>query len=343
MNIGFVGLGKMGTLHLRNSRFVDGTKAIAAADCLEKNLKKARSMGINRLYTDYKVMFNKENLHAVVLSLPNFLHAEVAIAAAEEGINIFIDKPLGRTVDECNAIIKAARANNIKLTVGHNYRYFECIKRIKEVYESGSLGNIESVSLDLIMDGPFSHPLEPRHVPDWWFSKELSGGGALLDLGSHLIDLFNWFFPDVEVLYSSQDYKYNLDIEDSAIVILKSNKTGTKGIVNVGWYMKSVFPSFNFRMNVHGTAGFISTDNFSPSNLMIHAIKASTINFVKKVIRRKINPLEYTYYYNSFYNVLDEFCYSVKRDTVPPIPPEDGMETLSIIEDAYKFAKRSRN
>lgn len=339
LNVGVLGLGKMGKLHLMNCKFIDDVKVTAVADASEKNLKWAMSRGVNDLYKDYTELIEKGDIDAVIITLPHFLHVKSGILAAENGINIFMEKPLANTVSEGEMIINVVKKYAIKFMIGCNCRFIDSIERLKEMYDKGIIGDVEIATLENIGNGPFSPFLEPTPVPDWYFDPDEVGGGAFLDLGYHMIDLFQWFFQDVALEYVQLGNRYNLPYEDSATVILKSNKTSTRGIVNLGWFSRSVFPKFDFRVMLHGTADFASTDDFMP-NIYLNAVKEGLRSVLRKVAHRKIKPLAYTYYYYSYFKELNHFFECVKNDGETIIRPEEALRTMQIIEEGYKMAEK---
>ena len=144
-----------------------------------------------------------------------------------------------------------------------------------------------------------------------------------------------WRFLKAEVIFSNLDYKFNLPIEDGAIVILKSRDSDTKGIINTGWYQKSIFPKYNFRSIIHGNAGYLSTDEYAPKNPYLFAAKIGMKNVFKKIFGKKITPLAYSYYYESYYHELYDFFRCINEDSIPSVTPQDGIEVLKLISDAY--------
>ena len=104
IKVGIIGLGHMGLLHLRNTRFIEGIKVIAAADKSKKALAEAKTYGVRILFNDYRGLLGVTDLDAVIISLPNFLHAKSIADAAEKGLHIFIEKPLARNISECEGI-----------------------------------------------------------------------------------------------------------------------------------------------------------------------------------------------------------------------------------------------
>jgi predicted dehydrogenase len=342
IKVGVIGLGRMGMLHLMNSMKIADVKVVVAADASKKALAKARLLGVNELFEDYHKLLNSAlDMDAVIISLPNHLHLESVTLALEEGLNVFVEKPLANTVEECREIAKLVEKSGRKLMVGHCFRFLEVIEKMKESLDKGFIGSLEVATLEEVINGPFAHPRVPAPVSDWWFDPKKSGGGVLLDIGYHMIDLFRFFAGDAEVVFSSLDYKFSLPVEDGAIVILRSSSCSAKGIVNVGWYQKTIFPKHNFRAILHGNAGFLSSDYMVPRNLYLHAVKEGAKNLLRRIVGKRIRYLSYTYYYEPFYRELEHFFDCVKRDLDPLVSVEDGLRTVELTQQAYRLAEQS--
>ena len=247
---------------------------------------------------------------------------------------------MANTVEECRQIAKLVEKSGRKFMVGHCMRFVDAVEKMKEDLDKGFIGKLEVSTLEEVINGPFAHTRVPAPVSDWWFDPEKSGGGALLDIGYHMIDLFRFFAGDARVIFSRLDYKLNLPVEDGAIVILRSSGSSAKGIINVGWYQKTNFPKYNFRVILHGNAGYLSSDDLVPHNLYFHAIKEGSKNFLRRIVGKKIHPLSYTYYYESFYKELAHFFDCVTNDFDPLISATDGLKTVELIQEAYEKFRR---
>jgi predicted dehydrogenase len=340
IRVGIIGLGRMGMLHLMNCQKIEGVKVVAAADSSKKALNKAKSLGIKAVYSDYhEFVSNSSGIDAAVISLPNFMHLESIQLALEAGVNVFAEKPLASSVEECREIVKFVEKSGRKFMVGHVMRFMEVIEKMKEQMNKGAIGDVEVATIEEVINGPFAHPRVPSPVADWWFDPKKAGGGALLDVGYHMIDLFRFLAGDAEVMFSHLIHRYNLPIEDGGIVILQSNSS-TKGIVNVGWYQQTIFPKYNFRVILHGTSGYLSSDSFVPHNLYFHAAKEGGKNLARRLIGRKNRFLSYTYYYESFYREMVSFFDCIRNDTEPPVSVVEGLKTVELVQAAYEKAKR---
>jgi len=335
LRVGVIGLGKMGKLHFLNTLRIEGVKLVAVADKSRSNRELAERYHV-KTYDDYRKLIDSEELDAAIVSLPNFLKSETIAYASEKNIDIFVDKPLARNLVEAKNIAQKVRNENTRLMVGVNYRYFDSVQEVKKTMDEGRVGDVVLATSELVMDGPFSHPLVPKPVPDWWFDKEASGGGALLDLGYHLIDILTWMFGELDVEFSALGYRFGLPMEDSAVVVLKCRETNVRCVVNVGWFSKVIFPDFNFRVNLHGTVGYASTDKFAPKNLRFHAVKEATVNSLKRILGGEVHLLSYTYYYASFTEILKRFFESLRKYEEFPIRLEEQLQVVSAIDSVYK-------
>jgi predicted dehydrogenase len=133
----------------------------------------------------------------IVIATPSALHAQQCIMALERGIPVFCQKPLARTARESREVIEAARRNNLLLGVDLSYRFTDGMQQIYQLAHNNELGDIFAVDLEF----------HNAYGPDksWFFDPTLSGGGCLIDLGIHLVDLAMWVldFPQIEKLQSS--------------------------------------------------------------------------------------------------------------------------------------------
>jgi predicted dehydrogenase len=131
-------------------------------------------------------------LDGLVIATPTALHAEQAIAALEKETAVFCQKPLGRSADETARVIRAARLADRLLAVDLSYRFVRGVQKIKQMISAGEIGTI------YVADLVFHNAYGPDKA--WYYEREFSGGGCLIDLGIHLIDLALWMldFPAVE-------------------------------------------------------------------------------------------------------------------------------------------------
>lgn len=131
----------------------------------------------------------------LVIATPSAAHAEQAIRALERGVAVFCQKPLARTAADTRQVVEAARASDRLLGIDFSYRYTEAFRRVHELVRRGALGTVYAV--ELVFHNAYG-PDKP-----WFYDARLSGGGCLIDLGSHLVDFLHWAFDDPVVAVSS--------------------------------------------------------------------------------------------------------------------------------------------
>lgn len=319
INLGLIGLGFIGKVHLKNCLALKTVNVQAVADVSKKALNFAREMGVKQVFTDYHELLKQPNIDAVIISLPTYLHAPCAISAAEEGKHIFLEKPLARNPKEGMEIVSAVRRYGVKLMVGYPLRFFPEFEDAKEIMDSGMLGDIQTAHAVNIGAGPFFHRSEsmiPRPVPEWWLNRGLTGGGSLLDLGSHMTNLLRWFFGKVKSIKAYLGYRFDLDLEDHATCIL-AFESGTIAIINVGWFSQKTV----IGIELYGTTGHIQKYHRSPSRTItaIQLILGKTPRFFKPYLK------EISYFVN---------C--INEDVQPSLSGEDALKDLKIIAQAYK-------
>jgi predicted dehydrogenase len=192
--LGFLGVGWIGR-HRMNAIAQSGYADIAAICDQSPTLALDAARAIES-HTDVVIVRTLDALldadvDGVVIATPSALHAGQAIAALERGLAVFCQKPLARTALETQRVVDAARANDRLLGVDLSYRFTEGMRRIRELVHAGTLGDVYAV--DLVFHNAYG-PDKP-----WFFDPALSGGGCVIDLGVHLVDLALWTldFPSV--------------------------------------------------------------------------------------------------------------------------------------------------
>jgi len=194
--LGFLGLGWIGR-HRMEAILASGAAEVAAlADPAPEAVAAARAVAPAARTAAGLVELLGEGLDGLVIATPSALHAAQSIAALQQGVAVFCQKPLGRTAAEVGAVVDAARAAGRLLGVDLSYRRMEGTARIRDLVRSGALGRVYAA--DLVFHNAYG-PDKP-----WFRDPALSGGGCVMDLGVHLADLALWMldFPPVHGIRS---------------------------------------------------------------------------------------------------------------------------------------------
>jgi predicted dehydrogenase len=189
--VGFLGVGWIGRQRMEAMLATGAVEAAGIADPSPEMAAEAQRLAPGAALVATLDDLLDLGLDGVVIATPSALHAEQSIRALERGAAVFCQKPLGRTEAEAEAVVEAARAADRLLCVDLSYRFTEGMRRIREIVRAGGLGRV--FAADLVFHNAYG--------PDkaWFYDRALAGGGCVMDLGVHLVDLALWTldFPDV--------------------------------------------------------------------------------------------------------------------------------------------------
>jgi len=337
LRVGLLGAGNIGTVHLQSATAVEGVAPVAAADAVEGNRERAERLGVERTYEDYADLLESEDVDAAIVALPPFLHAEAATAAAEAGCHVFVEKPFSRTAEEGRAVLGAAETAGVSVGVDHTIRYQPEIKRLKELYDEGRIGHVPLASISRINNGPFSAPPARRSVSSWQLDPEATGGGALMDLGVHLLDVLAWFFGDLTVEHAAVDSQLELPYEDTATVVLDAGG-GTTATLSCGFFQWEEPPNVTGNFRLDGVADTLVSDEFMPGRFTTHAAKSALENLTRRLRGDEPAYFKPTYYYQAHYHALADFLTAVREGREPPVGGRQGLQMVEHVEEAYRLA-----
>ena len=187
VKIGVIGCGTIGSVHTNAYAKVENAEVVALCDILPDRLaEKAKLHNIAKTYTDYNQLLADPEIEAVSVCVPNNMHAPIAIAALNAGKHVMLEKPMTLNPDLARDIIAARDASGKQLQMGMVWRQKEEAELVKEAIEAGRLGEIYQIRVKLI---------RRRGIPGlcgWFTTKACSGGGGLIDIAVHFLDLVMW-------------------------------------------------------------------------------------------------------------------------------------------------------
>jgi predicted dehydrogenase len=210
LRVGIVGFGWMGQVHARayarlRQHYPDAPLApvlVAVADnAADTRLANAvAAYGFSAVHTDWPELLARDDLDLVSITGPNFLHRDVAVAAAKAGKHVWVEKPAGRNANETRQIRDAVRAGGVQSAAGFNYRNVPAVERARQLIGDGRLGAVEHVTIRLLSD----YAAHPDAGLTWRFLNEWAGSGVLGDLVSHGIDLGRHLAGEITELVSDR-------------------------------------------------------------------------------------------------------------------------------------------
>ena len=189
VKVGIIGCGGIGTQkHMPALSKLKNVEMVAFCDIIEEKAKKAcEEFGVEgaKYYVDYKELLKDESIEVIHVCTPNRSHSFISIDAMEAGKHVMCEKPMAKTTEEAKAMVEASKRTGKKLTVGYQNRYREDSRYLKRACENEELGEVYYAK---------AHALRRRAVPTWgvFLNEEEQGGGPLIDIGTHALDLTLW-------------------------------------------------------------------------------------------------------------------------------------------------------
>lgn len=184
LKVGVIGAGAIAPSHCRGVRAHPDAELVAIADQHEGRAKDVqREYDIPELYTDFRDLIARKDVDAVSIALPTFLHSQVAMAALESGKHVLLDKPFAMNYEEARQVVETAQRQKKVFTLGMNARFTDSAQTVRALIDRGELGDIYHA------EAYWCRRSGAPRFGTWFGDKSRAGGGALLDIGVHALDL----------------------------------------------------------------------------------------------------------------------------------------------------------
>ena len=310
------------------STFKDVVIKSAAEANMKRGEKFAKRWTIPEVYEDYNKMYDRTDLDAVFICLPNFLHYNAIKGALEHGIHVFCEKPMGLSADEAYELVKLAEKRNLVLAVGYNRRLEKNYEEAAEIIKSLRLGTILQAHGTLVNAGPYAGWIPSS---DWFFNDKY---GVLYDSAPHLMSIMMHVLSDqiIEVSACGISTMHGLDVFDNIAGVFKTEK-GIVGTFNVGWKAATGYDS----IQVHGTGGSVFANpmevevrhgDYGPLERVADNIKSA-----KKIIGTQVGNMNRDKRPSDTYFREDRtFIDAVLKIDKPLVSGEDGLRVLEVLE-----------
>jgi predicted dehydrogenase len=266
IGVGIIGCGRIFDLHMRGYAGREDATVLAVADVSEeKRRERSKKYGIARHYGDYRQLLEDPSIGLVEILTPHHLHLEMAIAAAEAGKHISLQKPPALTVSDFDEIIAAADRAGVTLRVFENFVFYPPIVKAKALIEEGAIGtplNIRMRSVGGSAAGGWEVPLEAWA---WRIDEKTCGGGPFVfDDGYHKFSIALYLLGEVEKVFAwmeAMPMGEGLGVDAPSICIWKHKEGSRFGSIDFAWaydlYIKSDYYSADDRVEVTGTEGIL--------------------------------------------------------------------------------------
>jgi predicted dehydrogenase len=326
VKIGVIGLGGVAQLvHLPNLTKISNADLTAVVE-INKNrlLTIADKFNVKERFSNYNDMIEKSDAEAVIIATPTSTHSEIAIDCLNSGKHVLVEKPLARTYQEAKKIVDAAKKNKKKLMVGMNLRYRPDTMLLRSFINSNEIGEPFYVKCGWIRKQSSSEK--------WFTKKEESGGGVIIDLGIHIMDLALWLlnYPEIYSVSTRNFFHNTKHVEDTSISQIKCNNSA---IINLEVSWSLPVEKDHFFLDVYGTKGSFSSNPFS----LYKRVENDYINLTPTQVD---NPT--VLFKKSYLNELKSFVGAIRGLNPVFSPGEEAMERMKIIEAMYESADKKR-
>lgn len=322
VKVGLIGLGEISLIHEAGYQESEVAELTAFCDVdIEKAKKRAEAYGA-KYYDDYEKLIKDQNVDAVDIMLPHYLHYKVAKEALLAGKHVLVEKPASVKYEEAVDLIKTANSMNLKFVVAENTRYVKAYQEAFNLIQKRELGKIYYVRT-LIAGSEVARYSDPNS----WIRQKSKGGGVILDAGVHTFYLFKWLFGGVREI--KRAFTWNLlgsDAEDNALIV---------GELNGGAFFvsqlsdTSEFP-WTERLEVYGKNGVLLIDQLeNPPARMYHG----TMDEEGKNLDVEYDPIGWKA--KSIIEEVKDFVGSLVEKRKTLVSPEDAAYAVKVVEEAY--------
>ena len=344
LKVGIVGVGGIARSHLPGWAASENAELVAGSDVNEKVLKSwGKQQGVTKLATDPKELFRDPDIDIIDVCTPNNYHAPLAIAALKAGKHVICEKPLAPNPTLIKKMIAARDKSGKMLMTAQHFRFQGKSKAMKAELDTGALGDIyHARSWMLRRSGA---PVRPGFI-----MKEHSGGGPCIDIGVHILDLTLWFMGNprpvavsgvarAEIAHQKGTFTNmdrgaripkHFDVEDFAAAFVRF-ENGATMILEVSWLLHHNTMGEDMQMWLYGTKG----GSHWPNCEIFQTNNATKQHYNRALMNTK-DKLE------AHAQECVEFSQAIVDGAPPPVPAEQSMQVMAILDGIYRSQKAGK-
>lgn len=330
VGIAVIGTGRAGLIHAANfAKSVRDGRLVALADSVESSVLAAgKDLDVAATFTDYREALRHPGVDAVVIATPTSLHAEVAVAAAEQGKHILCEKPMAMTVAECDRMIAAAERARVVLQIGFMRRYSEDFLAAKARIDAGDIGAV--VQVKTLTHGPS----QPR---PWMYDLRQSNG-PLAEVNSHDIDTVRWLagseFSEVYAIagnYRTPEARASHPDFYDQVLLVGRLANGSQGSISGA---QGVRYAYDARCEILGTEGIIAIGS-------VGGLEVITCTKDKELKRPSV--ASWTHLFAAAYLREDlEFVDCIREGRPPRVTGHDGRAAVAVVNAGNQSIREQR-
>ena len=312
LKFALIGTGGIAQTYAQAFQASNCCKLVAVADVRRESADAFAEPFGAKAFADYKTLAENSAIDAVIISTPPNSHPEIAMYFMRRGVNVLCEKPLCLSVMEAKEMIACAEKSNVKFTMATKFRYVEDVIKAKSMIASGVLGDIVQ------FENAFTARVDMSKR--WNSDSEISGGGVLMDNGTHSVDIIRYFLGAIaEVLAVETGATQNLTVDENVKLLAKTADNVTAS-VDLTWGINKELPNF---ISIYGTNGTLH------------------IGWQASKYKLNSNP-DWTTFgkgydkVQAFRSKIENFAGAIRGTEELLTKPDDALASVEVIEAAYK-------
>jgi predicted dehydrogenase len=344
INVGLIGCGGIANLHLRVFKSMKNVNVVGVCDLnLDRAKETAAKFKVEKAFKDYNDLFEMKDLGLVDICTPISTHARIACDAAKNVPAILVEKPMARSVAECDEVISTLKKYGSKLCISHQQIFLPSVEKAKAMLETSGF---DLVSFTTRQKESFELLKAHKLAADWMVAPEQ--GGILWEVCTHLAYLQLHFLGDIKEVYAvGRKVKY--PVYDNFAVLLKASEE-RYGLIDLSWTSKETeivyevcdtggrkyqaYRDFDYFVENKTypplSASGVSQGFFSDEKRVLQKWAKFGVNYAKQ---RKMIP---------HFKLISTYLSNIEKGLPPPVTPEDGRKTINLLEHIKKSLDENR-
>ena len=348
--VALVGCGKVGGLHCKAVAQIPEAEFVAVCDADSSRASKFAIEHKAQAFTTIEEMILKAKPDVLLIATPHPLHRQPTVAALNAGVHVLVEKPMAASIEDCDAMIAAAKSSGATLGVISQRRFFEPVLRMKNAIDAGKIGK-PLLGFFLMYSW---RSLEYYSSDPWRGKWSTEGGGVLVNQSPHQLDILRWLMgPIAEVQGYFQNLNHpGVEVEDTAVASLRFVNGGLGSILA----SVSQNPGIHTKVHVHGSNGAsvgVETDRGATFIAGMTSIPEPPLNDIwtipgeEKLLegfqnedRNTFTKIDATVHYHALQ--IREFVQAVREHKQPMVSAEDGRATVELFTAIYQSSKTGK-
>ncbi|APW61956.1 Gfo/Idh/MocA family protein [Paludisphaera borealis] len=346
-----VGCGKVGGIHAQALANLSESEFVAVCDSDRGRAEAFAARYGVAPFTDVAAMIEESRPQAILIGTPHPLHAAPAVVAARAGVHVLVEKPLAASLEDCDAMLAAAREGGVKLGVISQRRWYEPVRRMKQAVAEGKIGR-PAIGVFTM----YSWRDQAYYQSDPWRGRwDAEGGGVLMNQSPHMLDLLTWLMDDeVEEVCgfaANVNHPY-VEVEDTAVAVLMFRRGGLGSIVS----SLAQKPGIHAKIHLHGDSGAsigVETDRGATFIAGVTPIAEPPLNDLWTVPgeedrlaafqaedRARFASLDAVTHYHQLQ--IHDFLDAILSDRPPAVTGEAGRRVVALVQAIYQSSRERR-